>query len=55
MTRKYVKKDDGLCFVRRNALGVAKDFCYDNTVIEEIKNAKSEYEIEKVLINARKK
>lgn len=51
---KYVKKDNGLYWIKKSAIGIAKDFSYGEAVIVEIQNAKSEYQIERILTTARK-
>ena len=54
MTRKYVKKDDGLYFIKKNAINIAQAFFYEDKVIADIQNATSEYQIEKILSEARR-
>ena len=51
---KYVKKDNGLYFIKKNAVAIAKAFCYDPKVVTDIQNATSEYQIEKILAEARR-
>ena len=46
---KYVKKDNGLYWIKKSAIGIAKDFSYGDTVITEIQNATSEYQIGQIL------
>ena len=40
---------------RDNAIKAARDLCYGGEVIKKIKAAKTEAEIERIMINARKK
>ena len=51
---KYVRKDNGLYFIKKNAVAIAKAFCYDPKVVTDIQNATSEYQIEKILAEARR-
>lgn len=39
----------------KNAIDIATDLCYDENVIEKLKNAKSEAEIEAIMNGARKR
>ena len=51
---KYVRKDNGLYFIKKNAINIAKAFFYEDKVIIDIQNATSEYQIEKILAEARR-
>ena len=51
---KYVRKDNGLYFIKKNAISIAKAFFYEDKVIIDIQNATSEYQIEKILAEARR-
>lgn len=42
-------------FEKKQAMKIAKDLFYEAEVLEKIRNAKSSYEIERILIKARKK
>lgn len=39
----------------KEAIDLAKDLCYDEKCIEDLKHAKSETEIENILISARRR
>ena len=51
---KYVRKDNGLYFIKKNAISIAKAFFYEDKVIIDIQNTTSEYQIEKILAEARR-
>lgn len=45
--------NDELKHYRKDAIKAAKDFYYGDEVIKQLKAAKSETEIERIMINAR--
>lgn len=48
-----INKEDDMSY-RKFALKAAKDLCYGEEVIDLIKNAKNNEEIERIMISARK-
>lgn len=41
--------------IKKKQIQVAKDLCYGDAVISKIKNAKSEMEIDRIMVDARRR